>query len=112
MKPVFNQSGHCGLCGLGPFKVGFDSLQSCHAFAFHVALARPRQNRFGKKAMLHAKSLLDGFLQELVFSHGHIDKITNEFPIRKLKNPEPLKQRHVRALQPLGVLPSGGFAGQ
>jgi hypothetical protein len=37
--------------------------------------------------MLHAKSLLNGFLQELVFSHGHIGKITNEFPIRKLKIP-------------------------
>jgi hypothetical protein len=37
--------------------------------------------------MLHAKSLLDGFLQELVFSHGHMGKITNESPNRKLKNP-------------------------
>jgi hypothetical protein len=35
--------------------------------------------------MLHAKSLFNGFFQELIFSHGHIGKITNEFNIRKLK---------------------------
>ena len=64
-------------------QTGFNPLQRLDAFAFQVALARPRQNRFGEKAMLHAKSLLDGFLQELVFSHCHVGKITNESPNRK-----------------------------
>jgi len=71
------------LSGFGLFQAGFDSLQGRDTIAFHVALARSRQNRFGKEAMLHAKTLLDGFFQEFAFRHGHIGKITNEFNNRK-----------------------------
>ena len=35
--------------------------------------------------MLHAKSLLNGFFQELIFSHCHADKVTNGSNNRKLK---------------------------
>ena len=35
--------------------------------------------------MLHAKSLLNSFFQELIFSHCHALKVINESRNRKLK---------------------------
>jgi hypothetical protein len=71
------------LCGLGLFQAGFDPLQSRHAFALHIALARPGQNRLGSKTILYPKRILNGPFQEFVLILGHSDMIANESINRK-----------------------------
>jgi hypothetical protein len=60
-------------------------LQCRHAFAFQVAFACPRQNRFGEETMLHPKSLFDGFSQEFTLDRCHGSNVTSCFLNRKFK---------------------------
>jgi hypothetical protein len=71
----------------GFFQADFNALQRRDAFTFQITFAGARQNRFRHETMLHPKTLLDGFLQEIIFNRSHIYKITSLSSFRKLKNP-------------------------
>ena len=75
-KPLFRWPGHA-LMAFRLFKIGFDALEGGDTFAFEVAFTCPRQNWFGKKTMLHAQALFDGFFQKFVFCSTHANNVVN-----------------------------------
>ena len=88
-EPGFDKARHGGLAASmsrGFSQAGFDPLQCRHAFAFEVSFSRSSEDRLGSKAVLDSKSILHDPSQPVVLNFCHASKITNESPIRKLKN--------------------------
>ena len=86
MEATVSQGTTCSHFFVGPamclmalrlLQIGFDALEGGDTFTFEVAFARPRQNWFGKKTMLHAQALFDGFFQKFVFCSTHANNIAN-----------------------------------
>jgi hypothetical protein len=67
-------------------QTGFDPLQRRDAFAFEVSLSRSSEDRLGGKTVLNPESILHDPSQPVVLNFCHVSKITNESPVRKLKN--------------------------